>query len=75
LIATNQIVAQQIVKKSVNLGADHMIITNHNYIPKPLFKSINLVEEEKNTNVKMVRGKKLSENLSLLYAIATYAKG
>ncbi|MFX1377605.1 MAG: GNAT family N-acetyltransferase [Promethearchaeota archaeon] len=75
LIATNQVVAQQIIKKSVMIGSNHVIIANHTYLPKTIIKSMNLVEEENNASIKMVRGKELSENLSLIYAIGTYAKG
>jgi len=75
LIATNLDVALQIINKSIVLGADHIIIAKHQYLPKRIFESINLIELENRASVKMIYGKEISENLDLLYAIGTYAKG
>ncbi|MBA7711401.1 hypothetical protein ES703_120362 [subsurface metagenome] len=52
-----------------------MIIAHHNYLPKEVFESVKLVKQENGANVKMVYGKEIVENLDLLYAIGTYAKG
>ena len=70
-----QDVALQIIIKSITFGANHMIIAHHKYLPKEVFESIKLVKQENGANIKMVNGKKISENLDLLYAIGTYAKG
>ena len=75
LIATNLEAALQIINKSITLGADHMIIAKHQYMPKKIFELFNLTELENRASVKMVYGKEISENLNLLYGIGTYAKG
>jgi GNAT superfamily N-acetyltransferase len=75
LIAINHDAALQIIKKSKVMGADHLIIANHEHLPQRIFNSINLVKKENEASLKMAYGKELSENLDLLYAIGTYAKG
>lgn len=75
LIGTNLDVALHIINRSIALGADHMIIAKHQYLPKRIFESVKLVKQENGANVKMVYGKEIAENLDLLYAIGTYAKG
>jgi len=75
LIATNSNVASQIITRGIELGADHMIIANHRYFPKRIFKLFNLTELEDMTCVKMILGKEIKEKLDLLYAIGTFAKG
>jgi len=75
LIAINQDVALQIIKKSIAFGADHLIIAKHKNFPKRIIESMNLIKKGNDANLKMVYGKELFENLDLLYAIGTYAKG
>lgn len=68
-------VAIKITKKSIALGADHMIIPEHQNLPKKFFDAIELTKLGKDTSIKMGYGKKVPEKLDLLYAIGTYAKG
>ncbi len=75
LIAVNQDSALRIIKTSIDLGANHLIIANHKHFPKRIIKSMNLIKNEDTSSIKMVHGKELSENLDLLYCIGTYAKG
>jgi GNAT superfamily N-acetyltransferase len=75
LIATNLDVALQIVNKSITLGADHMIIAKHQYLPKRIFELFNFTELENRTSIKMILGKEIKAKLDLLYAIGTFAKG
>ena len=75
LIATNLDTALQIINKSVLLGANHLIITEHQKLPKKIFESIRLTKHENQGSLKMIYGKIISERLDLLYAIGTYAKG
>ncbi|MEE9378954.1 MAG: GNAT family N-acetyltransferase [Candidatus Lokiarchaeia archaeon] len=75
LIATNLEAVLQIINKSITLGADHMIIAKHQYLPKRIFELFNLTELENRASVKMVYGKKIKKELDLLYAIGTFAKG
>ncbi len=75
LIAMNQEVALQIIKKSIELGANHVILAKHKHFPKKIIKAMNLIKKDDNASLKMVYGKELSENLDLLYAISAYAKG
>jgi len=75
LIAMNSNVASQIINRSIALGADHMILANHQYFPKKIFELFNLNELENRASVKMISGKEIKLNLDLLYAIGTFAKG
>jgi len=75
LIATNLDTVLQIIKKSIALGANHLIIAEHQFLQKRIFKSIKLAKQENEPSLKMLYGKPISENLDLLYAIGTYAKG
>jgi GNAT superfamily N-acetyltransferase len=75
LIANDSNTAILIIKKSISLGANHLIIASHVLFPKIIIKSLRLKKKEDGASLKMVLGKELSENLDLLYAIGTYAKG
>lgn len=75
LIARNMCVAQQIIEKSIQLGAEHSIIAEHQYLPKEFFKTMTFTKMEDRGSVKMVCGKEIPEKLNLLYAIGTFAKG
>ncbi len=75
LIATNSNIASQIISKSIELEADHMIIAKHQYFPNRIIKLFNLTELENRGSVKMTLGKEIKEDLDLLYAIGTFAKG
>jgi N-acetylglutamate synthase-like GNAT family acetyltransferase len=74
LISTNLDGAMQIIKKSIELGANQIIITKHQSLPDRIFELIELTEVENGASLKMIIGKKISENLDLLYAIGTFAK-
>ncbi|MGB5910760.1 MAG: GNAT family N-acetyltransferase [Promethearchaeia archaeon] len=74
LISTNLDGAVQIIKKSIELGANQIIITRHQSMPNKIFELIKLIEVESGTSLKMIYGKKISENLDLLFAIGTFAK-
>lgn len=75
LIARNMEIAQQIIKKAIQLGADHLIIAEHQYLSKEFFKTIMFRKMENRGSVKMVFGKNIPKKLELLYAIGTFAKG
>lgn len=75
LIAMNSKVASQIISKSIELEADHMIIAKHQYFPNRIIELFNLTELENRGSVKMTLGKEIKEKLDLLYAIGTFAKG
>ena len=74
LIAINLGTALQLIKKSISLGAEHLIIPKHRFLKNEILTSINLTEHN-NPNLKMVYGKKISRKLEYLYAIGTYGKG
>ena len=75
LIATNLDAVLQIIKKSIALGANHLIIAEHQQLPNKIFKLIKLTKNKIKPSLKMSYGKTISENLDLVYAIGTYAKG
>ena len=75
LIATNLDAALLIINKSIALGANHLIIAEHQFLQKRIFKSIKIAKQEIKPSLKMLCGKPISDNLNLLYAIGTYAKG
>ena len=74
MISTNLDGALQIIKKSIELGANQIIITRHQSLPSRIFELIELTEVESGTSLKMTYGKNISENLDLLFAIGTFAK-
>ncbi|MFW9819431.1 MAG: GNAT family N-acetyltransferase [Candidatus Thorarchaeota archaeon] len=74
LIATKLNTAVQIINKSIALGADHMIVAEHQYLPNSFFESLNLTELENRASIKMTSGKEIKGKLDLLYAIGTFAK-
>lgn len=74
LISTNLEGALQIIKKSIELGADQIIITRHQSLPNRIFELIELTEVENGASLKMTYGKSIAENLDLLFAIGTFAK-
>lgn len=74
LISTNINAALQIIKKSITLGANQIIITLHHSFPNKIFKLIKLTELENGASLKMYYGKLIPENLNLLYAIGTFTK-
>ncbi|MFX1313211.1 MAG: GNAT family N-acetyltransferase [Promethearchaeota archaeon] len=75
LISTNLEGALLIIKKSITLGANQIIITRHQSLPNKIFELIKLIEVENGASLKMMHGKDISENFDLLYAIGTFAKG
>lgn len=75
LIAKNMEIALYIVKKSIQLGADHLIIAKHQHLSREFFETIMSTKMENRGSVKMVCGKEIPEKLDLLYAIGTFAKG
>ena len=75
LIARNMEVAQYIVEKSIQLGAEHSIIAEHQYLSKEFLKTKSFTKIEDRGSVKMVSGNEIPEKLNLLYAIGTFAKG
>ncbi len=75
LVANNLETALQIIKKGINLGANHLILACHKNFPKTIINSMNLTKKVDGANIKMTYGKELSEKLDSLYAIGTYAKG
>ncbi|KKL95593.1 hypothetical protein LCGC14_1853040 [marine sediment metagenome] len=74
LIATNLGTALQLIKRSIPLGAEHIIIPKHPFLQNEILTSIPLTESD-NPNLKMTYGKKISSKLEYLYAIGTYGKG
>jgi N-acetylglutamate synthase-like GNAT family acetyltransferase len=75
LIATNKKVASKIIKKSIRLGANHLIITDPKYISLEYLNLIESQEQENSSSLKMVYGKEILEHMNLLYAIGSYSKG
>lgn len=75
LIATNLDAVLQIIKKSITLDTNHLIIAEHQQLPNKIFKLIKLTKNKIKPSLKMLYGKTISENLDLIYAIGTYAKG
>ncbi|MFX1366367.1 MAG: GNAT family N-acetyltransferase [Promethearchaeota archaeon] len=75
LIAKNLETAIEITKRGITLGANHVIISEHQNLPKKFFKSVNLTKLENQINVRMICGKEIHEKLNLLYAIGNWSKG
>ncbi|MFW9998805.1 MAG: GNAT family N-acetyltransferase [Candidatus Hodarchaeota archaeon] len=75
LVATDLDVALQVINRSITLGANHIIIAQHQNLPKRIFELIYLTKFENGPSIKMVLGKEIKTELDLLYAIGTFAKG
>ncbi len=75
LIAKNLDTALQIIKKSINLGADNLIIPNHPYLQNKISNITHLTESKEPPILKMVYGEEIPGRLDYLYSIGTYAKG
>ncbi|MFW9949037.1 MAG: GNAT family N-acetyltransferase [Candidatus Thorarchaeota archaeon] len=75
LIARNLHTAVDLIRMSISLGANHMIVPKHSKIPDSLFNLIKLTKREDETNLKMIYGKRILQKLDYFYALGTYAKG
>ena len=75
LIATNLDTALQIIKKSINLGADSLIIPYHPELQNEISSITHITENKGVPNLKMVYGEDIQGRLDYLYAIGTYARG
>lgn len=75
LIAKNYDTALQIIKKSINLGVDNLIIPYHPQQQNLMSNIAPLTENIGDPNLKMIYGEDLQEKLTYLYSIGTYAKG
>ncbi|MFX1575430.1 MAG: GNAT family N-acetyltransferase [Promethearchaeota archaeon] len=74
LIANNLDAAILLIKKSILLGAENLIIPIHPNFQKKLFSILQLSKRGE-PNLKMFFGQELSDRLEFLYAIGTYGKG
>jgi len=75
LIATNLHTAVDLIRMSISLGANHIIVPKHSKIPDSLFNLIKLTKREDEKNLKMIYGKRILQKLDYFYALGTYAKG
>ena len=64
-----------LINEGIKLGANHIIIPKHSRFPNKIFKFVNLTERESESNLKMLYGKEVTQNLDQFYALGTYAKG
>lgn len=75
VIAKNFRVAADLINMGVSLGANHIIVPRHTKLSNKLFDSIDFVQNENETNLKMIYGKNFPQKLEYFYALGTYAKG
>jgi N-acetylglutamate synthase-like GNAT family acetyltransferase len=75
VISKNIDTAVYLINEGIKLGANHIIIPKHSRFPNGIFKFINLTERENDSNLKMLYGKEVTQNLDQFYALGTYAKG
>ena len=73
IIADSSELALKFIQKSSKMGGNNLIIPKHDYFSEQLVKNLGLQKIE-NSNVKMMYGRKLNQNLKKLFAIGTYAK-
>jgi len=67
--------AVSLIKEGIKLGANHIIIPKHSHSPSKIFDLVNLAETDSESNLKMVYGKEVKQNLHQFYALGNYAKG
>ena len=64
-----------LINEAIKLGANHIIVPKHSSLPGKIYKLANLTETHTDSNLKMVYGKEVTQNLDQFYALGTYAKG
>ncbi len=74
IIAKNMDTAIHLIKRSISLGAEHLIIPTHPLLQNNLFSLLQLTKRGE-PNLKMFYGQEISGKLQYLYAIGTYGKG
>ncbi|MFX0032038.1 MAG: GNAT family N-acetyltransferase [Candidatus Hodarchaeota archaeon] len=74
LISKNLDSALKIIKKSIALKANQIIITEHKSLPKKILELVGLTKVENGSSLRMTYGDVILENLDLIYAIGTFAK-
>jgi GNAT superfamily N-acetyltransferase len=75
VIAKNFRIAADLINMGISLGANHVIVLKHTKFSNKLFDLIDLAENEKEINLKMIYGKNIPQKLEYFYALGTYAKG
>jgi len=67
--------ALHFINEGIKLGANHIVVPKHSRFPSNIFKLVKLTEMDSASNLKMVYGKEVKQNLDQFYALGTYAKG
>ena len=75
VISKNIHIAVFLMNEGIKLGANHIIVPKHSRFPNKIFDLVNLTERNSESNLKMVYGKEVTQNLDQFYALGTYAKG
>ena len=75
VISKNIHTAVSLINEGIKLGANHIIIPRHSHFPSKIFDLVNLTETDSESNLKMVYGKEVKQNLHQFYALGNYAKG
>ncbi|MFX1411821.1 MAG: GNAT family N-acetyltransferase [Promethearchaeota archaeon] len=75
LIANNLDAALQLIKKSIPLGVNNLIVPKHPFFQNEILTLMQLTEKKDSTDLKMIYGEEISGKIGNLYAIGTYAKG
>jgi len=75
VISKNIHTAVSLINEGIKLGANHIIIPKHSQFPSKIFELVNLTERDDDSNLKMIYGREVGQNLNQFYAVGTYAKG
>ena len=75
VISKNIQTAVSLMNEGIKLGASHIIVPKHSEFPSRIFDLVNLTKNDSESNLKMVYGKEVTQNLDQFYALGTYAKG
>ena len=67
--------ALHLINEGINLGANHIVVPKHSRFPSKIFKLAKLTEMDSDSNLKMIYGEEVTQNLDQFYALGTYAKG
>ena len=75
VISKNIDTAISLMNEGIRLGANHIIVPKHSHFPSKIFDLVNLTERNNESNLKMIYGKEVKQNLDQFYALGNYAKG
>jgi len=75
VISKNIHTAVSLMNEGIKLRANRIIVPKHSQFPSKILDLVNLTERNSESNLKMVYGKEVTQNMDQFYALGNYAKG